>query len=358
MLVRDLMSSPAVTCGTEATLASAAETMRSAEIGSIVVTGDGKVAGILTERDLLRAAATGTDPKVEPVRLWMTVKPDVLGPEEDAGSAWTSLSHHRYRHLPVVDGESLIGVVSIRDLFGAASLRPAGENAADAPRGLEGVVVATTTIGDVRGREGFYHYRQYSAVDLAASRSFEDVWHLLLNGELPDRRQATEFATEVRGLRGLPDGLTSVLPKIASAGAPLDVLRTAVSLFGAELGWKPISDGDLATVRAEAVRLSAAVPTILTSAFRLRNGLNPVPPRDDLGFAANYLWMLSGTDPDPAHAAGDRPVPHHRDRPRVQCLDLHRPRDHLHPGRPGGLGLWSDRRSLRAAPRRGSEPGT
>src|SRR5579872_6437560 len=126
MLVRDLMSSPPVVCGAEDTLADAAGTMRAAEIGSIVVVDEGKVAGILTERDLLRAAAAGADPSSDRVRLWMTANPDVLGPEEDAGAAWTSLSHHHYRHLPVVDGDTLDGVVSMRDLFGAASLRPAG----------------------------------------------------------------------------------------------------------------------------------------------------------------------------------------------------------------------------------------
>ena len=69
MLVRDLMSAPAVTCGAEATLSEAAEQMRTAEIGSVVVTDEGKVAGILTERDLLRAAAAGIDPVTETARL-------------------------------------------------------------------------------------------------------------------------------------------------------------------------------------------------------------------------------------------------------------------------------------------------
>jgi citrate synthase len=302
MLVRDLMSAPAVTCGTDATLSKAAETMRGAEIGSLVVTHEGKVAGILTERDLLRAAAAGVDPVTDAVGLWMTANPDALGPEEDAAAAWASLTHHHYRHLPVVDGEDLIGVVSIRDLFGAASLRPAGEHAADAPRGLEGVVVATTTVGDVRGREGFYHYRQYSAVDLAAARSFEDVWYLLFNAELPDRTQAEAFGAEVRSMRALPPGLADLLPAIARAGSPLDVLRTSVSLFGSELGWKPVSDGDLETVRSEALALCAAVPTILATAYRIRNGFEPVAPRDDLSFASNYLWMMTGTEPDPAYA--------------------------------------------------------
>jgi citrate synthase len=55
-----------------------------------------------------------------------------------------------------------------------------------APRGLAGVVVTDTELGDVRGREGFYHYRQYSAVELAHLRTFEDVWYLMVHGELPD----------------------------------------------------------------------------------------------------------------------------------------------------------------------------
>jgi citrate synthase len=302
MLVRDLMSSPPIVCGADDALADAALTMREAEIGSVVVAADGKVAGILTERDLLRAAAAGADPVSDRVGLWMTPNPDVLGPEEDAGAAWTSLSGHHYRHLPVVEGSELVGVVSIRDLFGAASLRPAGEHAADAPRGLEGVVVATTTIGDVRGREGFYHYRQYSAVDLAASRTFEDVWYLLLNGELPDRAEAERFAAEERRLRQLPDGLARLLPGFAALGSPLEVLRTSVSLLGAELGWHPVADEEPGAVRDEAVRLAAVVPVILTTAHRIRNGLEPLEPRPDLSLAANYLWMLTGEEPSPAHA--------------------------------------------------------
>ena len=78
MLIRDLMSAPAITCGTDATLSKAAETMRGAEIGSLVVTDQGKVAGILTERDLLRAAAAGVDPVTDAVGLWMTANPCLL----------------------------------------------------------------------------------------------------------------------------------------------------------------------------------------------------------------------------------------------------------------------------------------
>ncbi len=302
MLVRDLMSAPAVTCTGDTALTDAANLMREHDIGSVVVLEEAKVIGILTERDLLRAAAAEAEPATERVRMWMTANPDVLGPQEDAGQAWSSLTHHRYRHLPVVEDKDLVGVVSIRDLLGAASLRPAGEHAADAPKGLEGVVVATTTIGDVRGREGFYHYRQYSAIDLAASRTFEDVWYLLLYGELPDRARSQAFADELTRLRTLPEGLHMVLPAIAGAGSPLDVLRTGVSLLGAELGWRPVSDVGPEEVRADTLKLGSVVPVLLAAAHRLRNGLPPVEPRADLSLAANYLWMLRGAEPDPGHA--------------------------------------------------------
>jgi CBS domain-containing protein len=241
-VVRDLMSAPAVTCDPETTLTDAARQMSEAEIGSVIVVRSTKVAGILTERDLLRASAAGCSPDTEPVHLWMTANPDALSPEEEASAAWASLSHHHYRHLPVVDGDELVGVVSLRDLFGVALLRPADEHRVEVPAGLEGVVVAETTIGDVRGLEGFYHYRQYSAVDLAATRSLEDVWYLLFEGHLPDREESRAFAARIAPRRHLPPGLVSLLPQLATAGTPLEVLRTAVSVLGAELGWRPTLD--------------------------------------------------------------------------------------------------------------------
>ncbi len=292
-LVRDLMSSPALARPSTETLEGAAAAMAAAGTGSIVVTEDAKVVGILTERDLLRAAAAGADPTGETVGAWMTVGPDVLGPDEDAAAAWTSLTHHRYRHLPVVDSHHLLGVVSLRDLMRIARVRPAAEPAVDVPRGLEGVVVADTSIGDVRGREGFYHYRQYSAVELAATRSLEDVWELLFFGQLPERPSSLGRAANQRAL---PPGLADLLPHIVGP-SPLDVLRTSVSALGAELSWAPTLDIDQATLVAQAQRLCAVVPTILCAAHRLTTGRQPVAPREDLGFAANYLWMLNGTEP-------------------------------------------------------------
>ena len=301
-IVRDLMTSPAVTCTADDSLNAAASLMQGADTGSVVVTDDGKVVGILTERDLLRAAAAAGDPGRERVRLWMTARPDVLGPDERADAAWASLTSHHYRHLPVVEDGRCVGVVSLRDLMGVARIRPAGETSEDVPAGLEGVVVAETTVGDVRGQEGFYHYRQYSAVELAETRSLEDVWHLLFRGELPGAAESAAFGEEVRRRRTLPPGLHTLLPALSQRGAPLDVLRTAVSLLGAELGWQPTHDIQADELYDDAFGLCAVVPTILAAAHRLRQNQEPLEPRDDLGLAANYLYMLTGAVPDELHA--------------------------------------------------------
>ncbi|MFF7897117.1 citrate synthase [Streptomyces sp. NPDC007907] len=170
----------------------------------------------------------------------------------------------------------------------------------EVPRGLAGVVVTDTRIGDVRGLEGFYHYRQYSAVDLARTRCFEDVWHLLVHGELPDAGRGAAFAAETAALRGLPDEVRAALPAIAAAGGrsgPLAGMRTALSLLGAAKGFRPVYDLDADRRRQDTIEASAAVPTLLTALHRLGRGLKPLEPREDLSYAANYLYMLTGSVP-------------------------------------------------------------
>ena len=334
--VRELMSAPPVTCSASASLADAARLMHDHHIGSVVVVDGPKVAGIVTERDLLRSAAAHADPLAEPVRLWMTSHPDVLGPDEEAAAAWASLTHHHFRHLPVVEDGTLIGVVSLRDLLSVAQIRPASEAGVDVPRGLEGVVVAETSVGDVRGEEGFYHYGPYSAVELAATRSLEDVWQLLLDGELPGADRAAAFADRVAGLRALPPGLAAVLPSLATDGStPLDVLRTGVSVLGAELGWRPTHDIGGEELRGQALHLAAAVPTLLTACHRLRHGREPVAPRPRprlrRQLPLDAPWR--GGAPRARPGGGAVPDPHHR--PRLQRLHLHRPGHRLHRRRPG-----------------------
>ncbi|MFD9486055.1 citrate synthase [Streptomyces sp. NPDC059991] len=170
------------------------------------------------------------------------------------------------------------------------------------PRGLAGVVVTDTALGDVRGREGYYHYRQYSAVELAQTRGFEDVWHLMFHGELPDAAALADFTARTAALRRLPREVSDALPGIAAAGAasgPLAGLRTALSLLGAAQGFRPVYDLDADRRREDALAACAAVPTLLTALYRLGQGLDPVEPREDLSYAANYLYMMTGSLPEP-----------------------------------------------------------
>src|SRR5438067_12222755 len=250
--VAELMSTPVVTGSPDETLAEAAGRMREKRVGSVVVVQDDKPVGILTERDMIRIAAAGADTSRALVSEWMTPNPDSVAPGVPAAEAFASLSDHGYRHIPVVDGTQLVGLVSMRDLMRIAQVQPVERPAAEVPKGLEGVVVADTSIGDVRGLEGFYHYRQYSAVDLAEKRTLEDVWHLLFEGELPTKAERQAFIDEIRPLRELPAGVRGLLPAIATAGEhflPLDALRTAYSLTTYALDFKPSLDVDAATLR-------------------------------------------------------------------------------------------------------------
>ncbi|MEU5536262.1 citrate synthase/methylcitrate synthase [Streptomyces sp. NPDC020362] len=175
----------------------------------------------------------------------------------------------------------------------------------DVPRGLAGVVVTDTEVGDVRGLEGFYHYRQYSAVELARTRGFEDVWHLLVHGTLPDAERRAAFAAETAALRRLPADVEAALPALARAdrtSGPLAGMRTALSLLGAAKGFRPVYDTDADQRRADTVAACAAVPTLLTALYRLGQGLDPVAPREGLSYAANYLYMLTGEEPEPRRA--------------------------------------------------------
>lgn len=167
------------------------------------------------------------------------------------------------------------------------------------PPGLKGVVVSETSIGGVRGAEGFYHYRQYAAPELAETRSLEDVWQLLIDGALPQSEaEQRTFSEEVRPLRRLPALVAEVLPTLAgSAASPSGALRTAVSQLAAATDLTPTHGASPERLRADALRLSAAVPTLVAAIHRLRNGASPVAPRDDLSYVANYLWMVTGETP-------------------------------------------------------------
>jgi citrate synthase len=306
--VADLMSSPVVTAQPAETIAAVAQRMREHKVGSVVVVDhDARAIGILTERDMLRLAGAGSDASTAKVSEWMTDDPDTVAPDLDATDAFASLSQHGYRHIPVVDAGKLVGIVSMRDLMRVAMIQPADAQAHDIPKGLEGVVVADTTVGDVRGLEGFYHYRQYSAIDLAKQRPLEDVWQLMFTGALPTTLAERErFADEIRSRRAIPGAVADTLPAIARAGdtfVPLDALRTSVSQYGAALGFRPSHDIEHDELYENAMSTCAVVPTLICALWRLRQGLKPVAPNPKLGYAANYLYMMQGAEPSPEHAA-------------------------------------------------------
>jgi citrate synthase len=177
------------------------------------------------------------------------------------------------------------------------------------PPGLRNVVVTETTLGDVRGEEGFYHYRQYSAIDLAKSKTLEDVWYLMFEGHLPTDAERAAFIAELAPLRVLPDEVRAVLPAIATAGAtsgakfnPLAGLRTALSLLAAVRGLPPLWDADPARRKADAMLVCAVTPTILAALYRLREGQQPLEPRADLTAAQNWLYLVTGAEPTAVHA--------------------------------------------------------
>ena len=175
-----------------------------------------------------------------------------------------------------------------------------------APPGLKGLVVARTETGDVRGQEGFYHFREYSAVDLARHRSFEDVAHLMLEGHLPDEQESAAFATELAAASTLPHALLEQLLAIARSGpdrGSLARLRTAVSLLGSVEEFPATYGAGREQVRAGVVRLVGVVPALQAALFRLRAGLPPLEPRPELGAGGSWLWMLTGEEPAPEHAA-------------------------------------------------------
>src|ERR1700690_1500180 len=306
------MSNPVVTAQPAETVAVTAQRMREHKVGSVVVIDhDDRAIGILTERDMIRLAAAGSDASTAKVSEWMTGDPDTIGPDIEARAAFSRLAEHGYRHIPVVEGDGnaqkLVGIVSMRDLMRVAMIQPATAQAHEVPKGLEGVVVADTPVGDVRGLEGFYHYRQYSAVDLAKTRPLEDVWYLLFNGRLPATiAEREKFAADIRPRRTIPAAVAAVLPEIARAGdtfVPFDALRTAVSQYGATLGFRASHDVDDAPLRDNAMSTCAVTPTLICALWRLRQGLEPVAPHPTLRYAANYLYMMLGTEPTEEQAA-------------------------------------------------------
>src|SRR3954453_1192023 len=122
--VADIMSRPVITVVATDTIADAAACMRDRKVGSVVaVDGDERAIGILTERDMIRIAAAGSDASTAKVSEWMTPEPDPVPSPMLPRDAFASIAEHGYRHIPVVDDNKLVGIVSIRDLMRIAMIQ-------------------------------------------------------------------------------------------------------------------------------------------------------------------------------------------------------------------------------------------
>jgi citrate synthase len=165
------------------------------------------------------------------------------------------------------------------------------------PEGLEGVVAATTALSHVYGEEGRLVYRGYDIHELAGKASFEEVAYLLWLGHLPNAGELNELQRKLDANRALPSETTAALRALPPAAEPMDALRTGVSALGA--AHPDIFEGTPNV--DQAIALAARFPAILATFFRLRQGLQPVPPKPGQNTAQSYLYQLFGSDPEPRH---------------------------------------------------------
>lgn len=161
-------------------------------------------------------------------------------------------------------------------------------------KGLVGVVADRTAVSQVNVETNSLLYRGYPVQELAAACSFEEVVHLLWFGDLPTPEQLERFRGIERAHRDLGDRLMGVIERLPDACHPMDVVRTAVSVIGGED--PTASSDDPEEIREKALLLIAKVPAVVAYIQRHRRGLPMVPPREDLGYAANFLWMTFGEE--------------------------------------------------------------
>jgi citrate synthase len=165
-----------------------------------------------------------------------------------------------------------------------------------AKAGLEGIVAAQSSISDVNGEEGKLIYAGYDIHDLAQHATFEEVIYLLWNGKLPTASELGALKSQLNNEAGLPAEIIQLIRLLPKTANPMDMLRTVVSALGLYDPDGP--DNSLEANLRKAVRLTAKFPIIVTTFQRVRNGQEPVQPREGLSLAANFLYTLNGEQPD------------------------------------------------------------
>jgi citrate synthase len=163
-------------------------------------------------------------------------------------------------------------------------------------KGLADVVAAQTAISDIDGARGRLWYVGYDINDLARYSTFEETVFLLQRQRLPDREELEDLSERLVVERELDEFLQGLMPTFGEVASPMSMLRTSISASSAydPDGWDQSAEAN----ERKAVRLVARFPTLIAAYHRLRTGDEPVEPNPKLPHAANFLWMLTGQEPD------------------------------------------------------------
>lgn len=166
--------------------------------------------------------------------------------------------------------------------------------------GLEGIPAKQSSISFVDGQKGILEYRGIRIEDLAEYSHFLETTYLLIWGELPTQAELDEFEHEIRYHRRLKYRIRDMMKCFPESGHPMDALQACAAALGLFYSRRALDDP--AYIRAAVVRLIAKIPTMVAAFQLMRKGNDPVQPRDDLNYAANFLYMLNEQEPDPLAA--------------------------------------------------------
>ncbi|MBI2877165.1 MAG: citrate synthase [Candidatus Tectomicrobia bacterium] len=166
--------------------------------------------------------------------------------------------------------------------------------------GLEGVPVTESKISFIDGQKGILEYRGIPIQVLAEESTFEETAYLLLWGKLPTRNELDQFDQAIRHHRRLKYGILDLIKCLPESAHPMEILQAAVAALGTYYPSRDVSNRE--ENYRSVIRLMAKLPTIVAAFERMRQGDEPVRPRDDLAHSANFLWMLTEREPDPLAA--------------------------------------------------------
>jgi citrate synthase len=169
-----------------------------------------------------------------------------------------------------------------------------------ADKGLREVIAADTKLSDIDGEKGTLSYVGYEIQDLAEHSTYEEVVYLLHHLELPTASELESVAAVLAGERDLHPFQVQLMRTLAEQTSPMSMLRTSVSAASAfdPDGWDESPDAQA----RKALRLIAKTASLIATYHRLRTGMEMVTPNPALPHAADFLWMLHGTEPDPEDA--------------------------------------------------------